>query len=94
MGTKHNSEGSVSRLMAILAAKGFNQRPGVDSVKIFSQVLKPTTLRILLSLSVSYNWSIKQLNINNAFLQGTLNENVYMAQPSGFLDPIHPSHVC
>lgn len=92
--TKYNLDGTVSRLKARLVAKGFTQRPGVDYVEIFSHVLEPKTLIILLSLDVSHNWFIKQLNINNVFLQGTLTEIVFMAQPPRFLDINHLTHVC
>ena len=46
------------------------------------------------SLAVSKVWSIRQLDVNNAFLQGFLTETVYMEQPSGFINPAHPNHVC
>lgn len=65
----------------------------MDYIETFSLVLKPTTLRILLSLAAYHNWLIRQLDISNAFLQGHLTKIVYMAQPSGFLDPTHPTHV-
>ena len=48
----------------------------------------------MLSLAVSQGWSLRQLDINNAFLQGTLTEDVYTIQPPGYTDPIHPTHVC
>ena len=46
------------------------------------------------SLAISKGWSIRQLDVNNAFLQGFLTEMVYMEQPSGFINPARPNHVC
>ena len=91
---KHKSDGSVDRYKARLVAKGFHQQPGLDYGETFSPVIKPTTVRTVCSLAVSKGWSIRQLDVNNAFLQGFLTETVYMEQPSGFINPAHPNHVC
>ncbi len=57
-------------------------------------MIKPPTVRLILSLAVSHNWPLRQLDVKNAFLHGTLKEEVYMVQPQGYIDSIHPHHVC
>ena len=56
--------------------------------------MKPASIRIVLSIALSKSWSIRQLDVKNAFLHGYLSETVYMHQPLGFQDPACPDHVC
>ena len=74
--------------------RGFFQQYGLDHEETFSLMVKPATIRLLLSLAVTYGWSLKQLDVSNAFLHGVLKEKVYMAQPQGYIDQSCANHVC
>ncbi|GKF70876.1 ribonuclease H-like domain-containing protein, partial [Tanacetum coccineum] len=89
---KFHADGTLSRYKARLVANGGNQQHGVDFDETFSLVVKPATIRIVLSLAVSRQWPIHQLNVKNAFLNGDLSETVYMHQPPGFVDSRYPNH--
>jgi hypothetical protein len=66
----------------------------VDYDDTFSPVVKPTTIQVLLSLAISHGWVIRQIDTQNAFLHGFLDEHVYMKQPPGFVDSKHPNYIC
>jgi histone deacetylase 1/2 len=88
---KKRADGSIDRYKARLVAKGFKQRYGIDYEDTFSSMVKISTNRTVLSLAVSRGWSLRQLDVKNAFLHGVLDEEVYMKQPPGFENP-HASH--
>ncbi|WMV09995.1 hypothetical protein MTR67_003380 [Solanum verrucosum] len=87
---KRKVDGSIERHKARLVAKGFHQNEGANYFDTFSPVVKPTIVRLILSLVVTNKWSVRQLDINNAFLNGDLSEQVFMEQPKGFVDPHEP----
>lgn len=91
---KRNSDGSIARYKARLVAQGFQQTEGIDYTETFSPVVKQQTVRMVLSLAVSNGWAVKQLDVSNAFLHGTIQENVYLRQPPGYVNSQVPHHVC
>ncbi|KAJ9548025.1 hypothetical protein OSB04_020568 [Centaurea solstitialis] len=77
-----------------LVAQGFSQQPGLDFDDTFSPIVKPATIRTVLSISISRNWPIHQLDVKNVFLLGDLTVTVYMRQPPGYVNSSFPNHVC
>jgi hypothetical protein len=75
---KKRYDGTIDKYKARLVAKGFKQQYGIDYEDTFSPVVKVATIRLILSLVVSKGWSLKPLDMQNMFLHGVLEEEVYM----------------
>lgn len=91
---KHESDGSIDRFKARLVAKGYSQVQGVDYNETFSPVVRFTTVRALLALGVQEKKLIHQMDVTTAFLNGKLEEDVYMYQPEGYSEPGKEDLVC
>ena len=84
----------MDRFKARLVAQGFAHTAGLDYFDTFSAVVKPCTIRLILTLAISFQWKIRQLDVENAFLNGDLQQEVFMAQPKGFIHHQFSSYVC
>ena len=92
--TKRDSMGNVERYKARLVAKGYTQKDGIDYKETFSPVSKKDSLRIIMALVAHYDLELHQMDVKTAFLNGDLEEEVYMDQPQGFETTGKESLVC
>ncbi|GKD46396.1 copia protein, partial [Tanacetum coccineum] len=83
----------VSRNKARLVAQGYNQQKGIDYDETYASVARLESIRILLAYACALDFKLFQMDVKSAFLNGFINEEVYMAQPPGFIDFEKPDHV-
>ncbi|XP_019173288.1 PREDICTED: uncharacterized protein LOC109168888 [Ipomoea nil] len=91
---KLRPDGSIERFKARLVAKGYKQKFGEDYFCTYSPVTKIATIRVLFALAVAHKWTVHQMDVKTAFLNGDLEEEIYMEQPSGCVDPGQEGKVC
>jgi hypothetical protein len=81
---KYDSKGKIKRFKERFVAKGLTQREGIDYIKTFLSVSKKDSFKIIMALVAHYDLELHQINVKTMFLNGDLQESVYMAQPEGF----------
>src|SRR3954465_3472888 len=91
---KTGADGNVTIYKARLVAKGFRQVQGVDYDETFSPVAMFKSIRILLAIAVFHDYEIWQMDVKDAFLNSNIDEELYMMQPEGFVDPKDANKVC
>lgn len=92
--TKHNADRSLDKLKARLVAMGFTQVKGIDYDEVFLPTSRQESLRLLITLMASRDWEARQVDFTAAFLNGKLNEELFMAQPEGFVEEGKTNWVC
>ncbi|GJV43233.1 retrovirus-related pol polyprotein from transposon TNT 1-94 [Tanacetum coccineum] len=90
---KLDENGVVSRNKARLVAQGYNQQEGIDYDETYAPVARLESIRILLAYACALDFKLFQMDVKSAFLNGFINEEVYVAQPPGFIDFEKPDHV-
>lgn len=83
--TKENVDISIQKHKARLVVKGYHQEQGFDFIKTFTPVVKPTIIKVILTLATTYEWDIQLVDVNNAILDGSLNQEIYMIQITSFV---------
>ncbi|WIA35441.1 hypothetical protein OEZ86_003881 [Tetradesmus obliquus] len=83
---KRHADGKIERYKARLVVKGFQQREGIDYTEVYAPVSQHSTFRILLALAAQYGFALHHIDITTAFLNGELEEEVYVRQPPGFVE--------
>ncbi|KAJ3676254.1 hypothetical protein LUZ60_003666 [Juncus effusus] len=82
---KVNGEGKIERYKARLVAKGYRQKAGIDYDEVFAPVARMETIRLLISQAAQFKWPVYQMDVKSAFLNGVLEEEVYVEQPPGYV---------
>lgn len=91
---KHNADGSISKLKARLVAKGYQQKQGTDYTETFAPVIKWNTLRTVIAIAAHRGWKVYHLDVKTAFLNGRIDEEIYVKPPPGFEGTTPPHHAC
>lgn len=92
--TKHNAQGEIEKHKACFVAKGYKQKQGIDYQDYFAPVARLETIRLILALSAQNDWNIFRMDVKSAFLNGFLQEDVYIDQPPGFVKKGEDNKVC
>jgi hypothetical protein len=82
---KHAIDGSVEKFKARFVARGFSQKERIDYDEIFAPVARYTSIRIIISLASVFNWKLHQIDVKAVFLNGEVEQEVYIDQPEGFV---------
>jgi len=90
---KRNADGSIEQYKGRIVAKGYSQRPGLDFTEVFAPTARPASIRLILALAAIEDLHLRSVDISHAFINGKLDEEIYMEQPQGFQE-MGPDYVC
>jgi hypothetical protein len=91
---KHVVDGSIEKYKARFVARGFSQKEGIDYEETFAPMARYTSIRTIIALAAKMKWKLHQMDVKTAFLNGVIEEEVYIEQPQGFEVEDRKSHVC
>ena len=91
---KHAADESVEKYKACFMAKGFSQKEGIDYEETFAHAAKYSSIRTIISLAAKMGWRVHRMDVKTAFLNGVIEEEVYIEQPEGFDVENKETHVC
>ena len=91
---KYNTNRSIQTFKAKLVAKGFKQRERIDYFDTYAPVAKISSIRVLLALASIYKLIVYQMDVKIAFINGDLDDEVYMEKPEGFVLPKNEKKIC
>ena len=91
---KHVADGSIEKYKARFVAHGFSQKEGIDYEETFTPVAKYTSIRSVLSLAAVMKWKVHQMDVKTYFLNGVVEEELYVEQPLGLETHDRNTHVC
>jgi hypothetical protein len=91
---KHVADGSIEKYKARFVAPGFSQKEGIDYEETFAPVARYTSIRTIIDLAAKMKWKLHQMDVKTSFLNGVIEEEVYIEQPQGFEVEVRKSHVC
>jgi hypothetical protein len=91
---KYVADGSIEKYKARFVACGFSQKEGIDYEEMFSPVSRYTSIRTIIALAAKMKWKLHQMDVKTTFLNGVIEEEVYIEQPQGFEVEDRKTHVC
>jgi hypothetical protein len=91
---KHVADGSIEKYKARSIARGFSQKEGIDYEETFAPVARYTSIRTIIALATKMKWKLHQMDVKTAFLNGVIEEEVYIEKPQGFEVEERKSYVC
>jgi hypothetical protein len=91
---KHAAKGSIEKYKERFVACGFSQKKGIDYEETFGLVSRYTSIRTIIALATKMKWKLHQMDVKTTFLNGDIEEEVYIEQPQGFKVEYIKTHVC